>query len=797
MTQPIWITPAGSIGAYPSNIRLRVQLVANFVDPATEITYKLVSGALPSGVILTIAGVLIGTPELVSKDTFYTFVVRATDNLGNIRDRTFSLVISGIVTPEFSTPPGNIFDENPLDSTWVEFPIQYSNPISTNEVSIRVVQGQLPPGLEINKEGLIRGYAKPPTLNVNVGLVITAGLTTSSETNIITCLSTRGFLVNRPVVFTGTVLGGIIAGQTYYVNSIIDSNSFTISNTSGGPILALSTEVGYMDITLPNITVGQPTVQTYSFTLRLESAVGGDIETYSITVVNQNALVSEGGPGSPPNTRVPSIYNTRPATYNIDLDSTNFGYYVLPDDTGNTYDPDQAAFIGRISSDNIFSFKVLGKDFDGTNLTYIFNGLPLGLVGDPVTGWITGNPEVSSNNISDFSFSVAVAKSSNPTIRSSDFNFSFRITNNLLGDIDWITPEDLGIIENGTLSNLNVLAQSDVELQYRIIDGTLPPNLFLLENGEITGTVAYQPVNTSLLPNSLTNFTFTAQAYSPIYSVVQSNRTFSVSVIQEYTQPTDTLYIKCTPSIDDRMLIKTLLEDSTLIPAGVLYRPQDVNFGKASNITYAHVYGVHANYIDAYVNSVTKNHYWRNITLGELKTAVAKNSKGEIIYEVVYSQIVDNLTNPDGVSISEEIVWRNQTLYPNSLENMRNRVGSELGQDFNFRLYPRWMTSQQKDGSTLGYVPAWIICYTKPGYSDTIKQNIETNWKDDLGNTLRLNEINFKLDRFTVDKSATYNYDTLLNPPAWTGLPSATPVPDPKDENDFHVLYPRKTILPD
>jgi hypothetical protein len=347
------------------------------------------------------------------------------------------------------------------------------------------------------------------------------------------------------------------------------------------------------------------------------------------------------------------------------------------------------------------------------------------------------------------------------------------------------------------LSNLNVLAQSDVELQYRIIDGTLPPNLFLLENGEITGTVAYQPVNTSLLPNSLTNFTFTAQAYSPIYSVVQSNRTFSVSVIQEYTQPTDTLYIKCTPSIDDRMLIKTLLEDSTLIPAGVLYRPQDVNFGKASNITYAHVYGVHANYIDAYVNSVTKNHYWRNITLGELKTAVAKNSKGEIIYEVVYSQIVDNLTNPDGVSISEEIVWRNQTLYPNSLENMRNRVGSELGQDFNFRLYPRWMTSQQKDGSTLGYVPAWIICYTKPGYSDTIKQNIETNWKDDLGNTLRLNEINFKLDRFTVDKSATYNYDTLLNPPAWTGLPSATPVPDPKDENDFHVLYPRKTILPD
>jgi hypothetical protein len=212
-----------------------------------------------------------------------------------------------------------------------------------------------------------------------------------------------------------------------------------------------------------------------------------------------------------------------------------------------------------------------------------------------------------------------------------------------------------------------------------------------------------------------------------------------------------------------------------------------------------------------------KNHYWRNITLGELKTAVAKNDQGDIIYEVVYSQIIDNLVNTQGISVSEEIMWPRPidlqpglvgTVYPNSLENMRNRVGSELGQDFNFRLYPKWMTSQQANGSTLGFTPAWVIAYCKPGivtlpngekitYAEQIKNNIENNWKDTLGYNLRLNEINFRLDRFTVDKSATYNYDTLLDPPAWLGLPSATPVPDPKDEYDFYVLFPRKTILPD
>jgi hypothetical protein len=130
-------------------------------------------------------------------------------------------------------------------------------------------------------------------------------------------------------------------------------------------------------------------------------------------------------------------------------------------------------------------------------------------------------------------------------------------------------------------------------------------------------------------------------------------------------------------------------------------------------------------------------------------------------------------------------------LYPNSLYNMRNRVAQELGQEFDSRLLPLWMTSQQPNGSTLGYTQAWVICYTIPGASDSIKSNIETAWP------YTLNEIDFKIDRFTVNKSATYNYDNNITPPAWTGLPSATPVPNPLDSKDFYVLFPRQTILPD
>ena len=101
------------------------------------------------------------------------------------------------------------------------------------------------------------------------------------------------------------------------------------------------------------------------------------------------------------------------------------------------------------------------------------------------------------------------------------------------------------------------------------------------------------------------------------------------------------------------------------------------------------------------------------------------------------------------------------------------------------------MTSQQTDGNTLGFTPAWVICYTKPGYSETIKNNIETNWP------YTLNEINFKIDRFTVDKQISYNYANEINYDTWTRLPSATPTPDPIDSENFYVLFPRRTILPD
>lgn len=860
MAQPVWNTASGTIGTYASLLPLEYTFSASPVLPAVSITYIILSGTIPTGLVFSEEGILYGTPDLVTSDTVYSFAIRATDNFNNIRDRTFSITISGSAIPSFTTAEGSLLSTQ--DSIWVQIPILYSNPDLNNPVAISLKEGLLPPGLEINTAGIIKGYADPPIASITLPSITTAATATSSTTNQITCLSTTNFLIGRPIVFTGTTIGGITAGVTYYVRSIINSTTFTISSTINGTVALLTDGSGFMDVTLPSTSIGQPTIRTYNFTLKLESPLGGDTAAYSITVVNQNTPTSQGGPGFPPNTRKPVILNTQPLYFDVNRDTLYSGYYIVPDPLSDelTIPPASPAAIGTFQSNNFFAFKVIGKDFDNNKLIYSYSGLPLGLVGDSETGWITGTPVLATEGINRYQFEVLVYKEINSTIVSQNFNFSFIVSNDINGTVVWITPDDLGIIFNGTVSTLSVEAEADVLLNYRLLSGTLPPNLTILENGEITGYVANQCTSEFLIAGDSTEFTFSVQAYSPLYPIIESTKTFTVTVSQEFSQPTDVLYIKATPSIADRVYIDSLLNNDTIIPTNYLYRPNDQYFGKASSVIYEHAYGIYASDIAEYLSAVTRNHYWRNITLGELKTAVAKNDAGEIIYEVVYSEVIDNLVNPEGVSVSSSIFWPRfinlnqgpwytsitdiytsfvfastdgqeleaentfllltendeyleteagqptfytsltpgyaRTLYPNSLYNMRNRVGEVLGQEFDSRLLPLWMTSQQANGSTLGYTQAWVICYTLPGLADTVKNNINTLWVDELGRVKTLNMINFKIDRFSVNKSITYNYDNNVSPPAWTGLPSATPVPDPLDSKDFYVLFPQETILP-
>jgi hypothetical protein len=95
---------------------------------------------------------------------------------------------------------------------------------------------------------------------------------------------------------------------------------------------------------------------------------------------------------------------------------------------------------------------------------------------------------------------------------------------------------------------------------------------------------------------------------------------------------------------------------------------------------------------------------------------------------------------------------------------MRDQVIDVVGQ-ISTKL-PLWMTSQQTDGRVLGFTPAWVMCYTKPGRSQQIAYYVQTQFQG------HLNAVDFKVDRYVMDRTLSRNWDTTTQD--WTPTPSLT-----------------------
>jgi hypothetical protein len=95
---------------------------------------------------------------------------------------------------------------------------------------------------------------------------------------------------------------------------------------------------------------------------------------------------------------------------------------------------------------------------------------------------------------------------------------------------------------------------------------------------------------------------------------------------------------------------------------------------------------------------------------------------------------------------------------------MRDQVIDVVGQ-ISTKL-PLWMTSKQTDGRILGFTPAWVICYTQPNRSRQIAYYIQTQFGE------RLNLVDFKVDRYTLDRALSENWDTITQ--NWTPTPNLT-----------------------
>ena len=681
MSQPTWVTPAGTLATIPEGVFYSIPLVATADD---TVFYSVIAGRLPPGIQVDQTGVLAGLPEAISEvqgvaqpvvnDTTSQFAVRAYTKttvggvtvITGLADRTFTITVTGQSTVTWTTPAGLV--DTDFDGSQIEpLTLAYSDPDSNSTNTVSLVAGALPPGLAVSSQGVITGYITP------------------------------------------------------------------------------------------NPAATQTTA-TYSFTLRVTNGVSADVRTFSILVYARSRMTAD-------NTQV-----TADNTF-ITADISPVQTPIITTPTGS---------IGSTRSDNFFAFQFQGAYYDGDPIEFeATTMLPPGLILDPVSGWLYGLIPFEGIVTNTYDFSLRARDALVPSAVSAAYAFSLTVTGPVNSDVIWLTPANLGTIDNGATSTFYVAAENvaGLALQYQLKSGSdsrLPQGLQLLPSGHIAGRVSF---DTFALDGGTTTFdvglntvdqpttfdlvnTFTVTATS-INGLVDVDKTFSITVIRRYDQPFDNLYIQAMPPQQDRDLLASLLQNPTIFPPDLIYRADDPNFGVARRVIYNHAYGLTAATLDDYVASLDLNHYWKNLVLGEIKTAQALDDAGNVIYEVVYSAVIDDLVNNDGESVSKQVVLafpinaddstQIDSVYPNSLINMRDQVIDTVGQVS--RVLPRWMLTRQANGAVLGFTPAWVIAYAKPGQSKQIAYNIQTQFAS------QLNLIDFRVDRYELDNFLTKNWD--------------------------------------
>ena len=732
MAQPVWVTDTGSLGTIPEGIFYQIPLVA--YDPAdpsgNEVYYVLLAGQLPPGIQCNASGVISGTPQAiaiiqgvplpVSSDTTSVFAIRAYTTkivlgkvvIDRLADRTFSLTVTGQNPPQFITPTGNVgtfYDGTPIDP--IQIQISDSDPGDTTVIT--VAAGLLPPGLAISTRGLITGYIIPAT----------------------------------PIDATG----GFDRTQQNFDMFPLDF-------------------------------VRQSPNTNYQFTLRVTDGKSSNLRNYQIYVYSRTTLQA--------------------STTDITADDT----FVDASQTPN-YSPfltnAAPSDLGIIRSDNFWAYQFKGLTFGPYIIEYLeYPGaglqLPPGTTLDPFTGWLYGYLPYSGITEITYNFAIYLIDTADPIIQSDPYYFSVTITGQVETQVVWLTDSDLGSIINGSTSLLKVQAVNTGgrALQYKLRPGAIPPTdyvpgvynklpqgLSLLPSGEIAGRVSFntfaldlgtttfdKELRTSLIQSPQettfdTEFTFTVNAFSTD-GQLSVYKTFTVKVLREYNEPYENLYIKAMPPYSNRALINSLIQDSDIFPPDKIFRYQDPNFGVATSVIYNHCFGLTSSTRELYVSSLVKNHYWKNLILGEIKTAQAVDpSTGTVIYEVVYSAIQDNLVNNSGISVSKQVTLpypinagdstEITTVYPNSLDNMRNQVIDVVGQISN--LLPLWMLSKQVDGKVLGFTPAWVIAYCTPGTSGQVAYNVRTQFGQ------QLNLVDFEVDRYALDRLLSINWDPIAD----------------------------------
>lgn len=775
-----------------------------------------------------------GVPLDVSRDVTSKFAIRGytltqTGEIDGISDRTFTLTVTGQDIPEFTTPAGLIGTY--YDSDFADIQLEYTGIDPDETITITVAAGELPPGLTLSLDGLIEGWIEPvPDVNQPAGYDLTGNSVEPYDFTVIstsknfqfTCKISDGkaatlrtfwiYVYNRsdltaddtfltadnsfvtadetptraPFLYNSLIsdLGRVRSDNFYayqFVGDLYGGSGvgYTISVNQGfglPPGLQLDPLTGWYYGFIPD----QGTTEiTYSFNIQVY-----DLEDptnvsplYPFTITITGAIDAEVTWVVPPESAGYTRQISKKYDENLDAFVTTSAF---------VYD------LGTIDNGATSMFYVQAVNRGGRNLQYrlksgAYNELPQGLKLMPsgdIIGRVSFDTFALDGGTTTFDATLAVTRNLDLDQTTFDSTFVFTVnayaedTAQILYKVDSVKITDGGVgysnINLPTVEFSTPIGASAVQAQAGniTVSGGAITSVEVLDSG-----AGYSSPATLSITQG---FGGSGAVLTPVMvptgarDVISVYRTFSIKVNRVYNKPYQNLYVEAMPPANDRVIIDELLGNPEIFVPDYIYRADDPNFGVARRVTYQHAFGLAPDTFDKYVESLYLNHYWKNLVLGPVKTAQAVDPvTGDVVYEVVYSEIIDNLVNSQGESVNKIVNLPYSIIdptdgstvitqvYPNSLVDMRDQVIETVGQIS--KKLPLWMTSKQANGTTLGFVPAWVMCYTKPGRSNQIAYYFSRYFSGNL------NAVDFKVDRYVLDRTLSKNWDTENQ--SWTPSP--------------------------
>jgi len=291
-------------------------------------------------------------------------------------------------------------------------------------------------------------------------------------------------------------------------------------------------------------------------------------------------------------------------------------------------------------------------------------------------------------------------------------------------------------------------------------------------------------------------FKFTVRAYSSD-GVIDTYKQFTLSLVPETFDPYETLYIRALPNQTQRDIFSSLVNNSDDIPTDDIYRKSDFYFGLQQDVRALIATGLNPKTASAYIQATAKNHFNNVLKFGDIKVATSYDENNVAKYDVVYIELIDSSMGTDPATknaapasdtinlqvqqsisnmfdfvkpITIDSSWPKAStgiqssdqgneieVYPNAIQNMRNRMTASIGSTILERfVLPDWMQDKQKDGIVKGWTLAAPIVYMKPGTGERTAYRLKERTQFDLKN------ISFEVDRFILDNNLSNFYDKQL-----------------------------------